>query len=257
MIKGQEFVYLELQKTGSSHVRNVLLAYYGDKLVLTPRHRPFFKLEKDGIELSSIRVLSTIRNPWDWYVSLWSFGRMGKGGFYKRLTGRSDRTSKFSLDVKYFDIFENLYSHTDEIWAFKKWLNILLHDEGFHPGENYNQNALSSFVGFYTYRLIRCCCSSFNDHGREVSKREVLPDYMHDHLQVASWLRMENLNNEILQNANLFGMEWEKVESILRDLPSRSNASNRRSYSEYYDDESKRWVAEMDHWIIHTFGYTY
>jgi hypothetical protein len=82
-----DFIYLELQKTGSTHVTKLLQQLHKNNFVKIGKHNTIKTMPKHvlvGFE-SKIKV-GNIRNPWDWYVSLWSFGCQKRGGLHKMLT---------------------------------------------------------------------------------------------------------------------------------------------------------------------------
>jgi hypothetical protein len=62
MFVADGLVYLELQKTGGSHICRLLEQYANG--------RPEGKHNRLTAEYSTHYVIGSIRNPWDWYVSL-------------------------------------------------------------------------------------------------------------------------------------------------------------------------------------------
>ena len=72
MIEYEKFIYLDMYKTGSTYVDSLLRKLIEGKPVRRTRHapitagRPFFW--KRGKY-----AFATVRNPWDWYVSMWAY----------------------------------------------------------------------------------------------------------------------------------------------------------------------------------------
>jgi len=71
MYRNDKVIFLQLQKTECTHITRVPLEYVGggeikkhSQLIINPEDRTIF---------------GSIRNPWDWYMSLWSYGCMEKG----------------------------------------------------------------------------------------------------------------------------------------------------------------------------------
>ena len=83
MIVNDRLVYLRLQKCASTAVSALLLECVGGER-RQPSHR---RLDFDP---GSRTVFGSVRDPWSWYVSVWSFGCAGKG-LSRRLTGSRPR----------------------------------------------------------------------------------------------------------------------------------------------------------------------
>ena len=66
MFVAQGLIYLELQKTGGTHIRRLLERYTGGK--------PVGKHNRLPAGSDADFIIGSIRNPWDWYVSLWAYG---------------------------------------------------------------------------------------------------------------------------------------------------------------------------------------
>lgn len=76
MLEFSEFVYLDLQKTGSTFLRKKLIAICDEQAISLKKHRPL-------TSPTSKRRIMTIRNPFKYYISLWMYGLSKKGGFYR------------------------------------------------------------------------------------------------------------------------------------------------------------------------------
>ena len=83
-VVSDKLVYLELQKTASTLIGSVLVDFFGAE----HRYPKHGRLPPDCRDRF---VVGSVRNPWDYYVSLWSFGGGGEGGLHKRLTQRQFR----------------------------------------------------------------------------------------------------------------------------------------------------------------------
>jgi hypothetical protein len=73
-----QLVFLQMQKTACSHISEILKDYFNGKQI--GKHGPL------TFDPGDRRILGSIRNPYDWYVSLWSYGCIGKGAIHSRLT---------------------------------------------------------------------------------------------------------------------------------------------------------------------------
>jgi hypothetical protein len=85
MYIADRLIYLRLQKTASTHIGKFLQSMIPGRLI--GGHR---RLQERRLAVRRY-IIGSIRNPWDWYVSLWAYGCQGKGGLYKWLTSRDLR----------------------------------------------------------------------------------------------------------------------------------------------------------------------
>src|SRR5690606_10461451 len=94
MFVSDRIVFLELQKTGCTHIRNLLQELVGGELV--------GKHNRAGRELCSVDrfFLGSVRDPWEWYISLWAYGCDRKGVVFGTVTkrGRRIRGRGWSVD---------------------------------------------------------------------------------------------------------------------------------------------------------------
>ena len=79
MFVSDQIVFIELQKTGSTHVRHLLTGLLGGSLK-GKHNAPTPEILARGTP-----ILGSVRNPWSWYVSLWTYGCQKKGVLYQRL----------------------------------------------------------------------------------------------------------------------------------------------------------------------------
>ena len=72
-----------MQKTGCTHIASLLSRLFDGEQI--GKHNA----ASDNQINSDAYFLSSIRNPWDWYLSLWTFGVQGNGGLMHRLTNKN------------------------------------------------------------------------------------------------------------------------------------------------------------------------
>ena len=82
MFVTERLIYFGLQKTGGFHIRG-LLKQYNDGAP-DGKHNHLKDLPDNKV------VIGSIRNTWDWYVSLWAYGVSGKGAIRARTARRID-----------------------------------------------------------------------------------------------------------------------------------------------------------------------
>ena len=71
MFVSEKIVFLELHKTGGSHIGHLLSSLLEGEQV--GKHNTLKDLYRNRT------ILGSIRNPWDWYVSLWPMGVVAVG----------------------------------------------------------------------------------------------------------------------------------------------------------------------------------
>ena len=92
MFVGKKLVYLQMQKTGSTHVTKVL------KENLKGKTRERHEQLEDYEAYKDRPVISSIRNPWDWYVSMWAYGHTKENPLYSHI---KQAVSKKELNALY------------------------------------------------------------------------------------------------------------------------------------------------------------
>ena len=88
MIIGKNILYFELHKTACSHTINILHSIPSIEAKAFGKHNCYNDVPKEIIgDFESKIKMGNVRNPWDWYVSLWAFGCMKKGGLFDKVIG--------------------------------------------------------------------------------------------------------------------------------------------------------------------------
>ena len=78
MFVTDRFVYVHMQKTGGTRIREILSELTDGRGV--GRQHGFLDAKPNKL------VFGSIRDPLAWYVSLWAFGCEGRGGLLSRLS---------------------------------------------------------------------------------------------------------------------------------------------------------------------------
>ncbi len=259
-----EIVYLQMPKTGSTHATIVLHQYCNDG-----RDEEKHSRLKDKRPYASRLIVSSVRNPWDWYVSLWAFGCTGHGGFwhyFNNLPGSELREA-----VKHKDLgsmlrfplrtlrgrpdWRRLYSDSNNAAHFREWLMLMLGPEGLHLGhEGYASSPVKAAAGFMTFSFLALTTdySEWMRRGRKCRSDEEMAAFADEHTIVDRVLRAETLNEDLLGLMETAGIEVPPGEAAEW---GKHNVSARRDYADYYDEETRRLVESRDRFIIDRFGY--
>lgn len=269
MLITNQLVYIELHKTACTHTRNILSDMFGDSANIIGKHNTYDVVFQNNMsDFDSKLKVGNIRNPWDWYVSLWAFGCQKKGLLYNRLTEQIPLFSKKSIKRKLRNfkgdeytwlsskIWSKLYSDVNNIAYFNTWLKLILSNDKFEIGENYKTQSLSNFAGLLTYRHLNLYTDRKELKGINNLSELQAYDAKHNFMNVI--LRNETLNEDLLDLAKTINYNTCKLREILDQHQERTNASNRkRDYRKYYDRESVELVAKYEQFIIDKYNYEF
>ncbi len=268
MFVSDKIVFLELQKTGCTHIRNLLKEIVGGKFV--ERH-----VQADRHLFTDGRIfLGSVRDPWDWHVSVWAYGCDGRGDFFSNVTTKGvrikDRGWKlhpYSTLIEYLECRPNrhpeqwkrTFRDVNDPGAFRQWLHML-HDETYWPdvGEGYWRSGLSRFAGLLTYRYMKLFTCKKGELAalRSVSTPEQLVEHEMGNCFIDHFIRNEKLESDLLDALKFTGAEVsQETASKIESRPKTNTSSKKHGPRYYYDAETEKLVGDRDRFIIDKFGY--
>jgi hypothetical protein len=268
MFVSDKIVFMELQKTGCTHIRNLLKEIVGGEFV--ERH-----IQADPRLFGDGRFfLGSVRDPWDWHVSLWAYGCDSKGDFFSNVTTKGirirDRGWKrhpYSTLIEYLGSRPNRHSEqwkrtfrdVNDAGAFRQWLHML-HDETYwcDVGEGYWRFALNRYAGLLTYRYLKIftCKKGELDVLKKLSTPEQLAEHERQHCFIDYFIRNESLEADLLAALELKKFEIpHKVAAGMTARPRTNTSSKKHGPRYYYDAEAEKLVGARDRLIIDKFGY--
>ena len=238
MFVSDKFIFLELHKTGTTYISGVLKALVGGEHVL--KHNP---ARPD--QLRGKVVLGSIRDPWDWYVSLWAYGSDGRGSLHNRIMRNSKAVE-----------LQSAYTDSKDAAAFREWLRMM-HDPAQRRffSRSYAKSSAADFVGFMTFRYLQLFCRKRKQKMPEFSSAAEIARYEEERCLVDHFIRNEDLSASLYRVLELTGV---RVPEIRRTelFPARANASSRKKGTSHYYDEASAKLVEQSEWlIIDKFGY--
>ncbi|MGV3550374.1 hypothetical protein [Rhizobium sp.] len=257
MIEYEKFIYLDMYKTGSTYVDSLLRKLIKGKPLRRTRHAPITK-GRPFFWKRGKYAFATVRNPWDWYVSMWAYSIKQPNVLFFRdvRTVLGPEGSK-----KLFDA-ENPKE------SFAVWLRALADPAFLNSvmiGHPYSKTSLNKFLGFYSYRFMRVTTPHpalamgwWNirnmDHAIRHQKRWALYDQV-----FKSETLTEEFSQFVLENRKRFGFRHNAERILAENAPTPKNTSNRTlsTYRDYYTDELRELVASRDRLIIELFGYEF
>ncbi len=259
MFVGHKIVYLDLQKTGSTHIKKLLSNL---PLIEGKKYRKHITFDQLPIEAqknwdAKIK-LGSIRSPWAWYVSLWAYGCGNKGAIYKTLTqflwndfNQKDRSLHYLLipRKKWASLYQDVHSKK----AFKDWLRLLFSSNRKRDLIEYGKSPISKYSGLYTYRYFRLYQKDFLEQQALIDSSETMRNLDQSQNMVDTFIHQENLNQDFLSF-----LQKNKIETspkMMKMMEEKTNSSQHLRFEEYYDEESFEWVKNQEWFIIDKHGY--
>ena len=274
MFVSKRFVYLELHKTGSSHIRSILKDLLDGKAV--GKHNQ----ATSDLFVDERVFLGSIRDPWEWYISLWGYGCDNKGALFGNVTkprklyirGLGWSRNPYAAFLQSFVMFKawkdsssksqawrDTYSDIDDVNAFRRWL-YMMHDEKFMADirEGYRACSVSRVAGLMTFRYLNLFCTKLDEQNNlnRLSTMKQIMDYDNENCFIDYFIRNETLELDLFRGLEDYGVELPseiKAEVLSRPKTNTSSRKNKAEY--YYDKESEKLVAERERLIIDKFGY--
>ena len=260
---------LELGKTGCSYIREVLSENIPQGN-LTHIHDTI-----DSELLNSNRFfLGSIRNPFDWYVSLWAFGCLHKkkDPLYSNLTSR--RINPFRLSsinknylkkikfisnqlIKNIGINKKLYSDPLNVDNFREWIKMILKKKNKNQlGEHYAISNTNKFIGYMTFHyLLRFINPSklymlFNN---EINNYEDLKNFDKNFNFIMSMLKFESIDQDLINIFNKLNIPINKTVILQKKAVNKS--VRLKNTMDYYNDETIKIVRQNDSLIFEKYRY--
>ena len=283
MLVGERVIYLQLQKTGSTRITDLIQATVGAE----ERHK-HDRIRRDDLadpEIAARRILGSIRSPWSYYVSLWAYGSRRAGGIYERTTAtpRMDqaRSLRGTLHKKTIPLedrdrasrrrvkkWKTAYGDPEDREAFRRWIRFL-NDPDYlvDVGEGYGKSAVSRHSGLLTYRYLVLFTLGVvpgephvGGHNPELETLDKVRAYADENLLCQDMIRMEHLADELEASLLAAGYDLtaEQRETIHGQAEGRSeNRTEHHPAAWYYDDATRDLVAERDQFVIERHGYEF
>jgi hypothetical protein len=228
MIVTDEFVFVHLPRSGGTFVSEVIRKFFPSAYEIG-HHLPRELLPK---EYSHLPVLGTVRNPWDFYVSLYHYvwpkdaasvlvswmsenGSLGFKGSLRNLLNLGVDDER--LDVLIDMLPERLDSSKRNIPSANKDTMRRVRGTG---------------VGYYTFRL----------------------NQMFGNADDVVFCRLETLSHDLVAFFEAIGTATDELRDYLQGS-GKVNASKHLHYSTYYTPELEQLVSLRDRPLIERFGY--
>jgi len=264
MLVHDQLIFLQLQKTACTHIAAELQRRIGGRIV--GKHQALdSRANKDQL------VVGSVRNPWDWYVSLWTYGCSGQGMVHNILTQETTATAlrrslrkpgawpailsrarRFSAAERAF--WQSVYSDPYDPTAFKDWLLRLLKPRVKSDVFD-DMRPLNFFddVGLYTarYAQIFSLSGCWAQKATSIRNETALGTYLDCEVVVDRFIKMEQLEEDLA--SLLCDLGYNYTADSLRG--EKRNTSKRRDYQFYHDDETIALIAKQDRLVANRHNY--
>ncbi|MFO8049795.1 MAG: hypothetical protein R6U29_12235 [Desulfosudaceae bacterium] len=257
---------MQLEKTASSHITHLLKKTVSGQAAGKHNRLP------GRFRRSRRHVIGSIRNPWDWYLSLWSFGCRGRGGLYLRQTKRSVRGHGLRTHpllgmihvahelVKSTRPWRLLYTDIDDALLFRKWLRQVMDPaRKWDLGDFYALSPVSECAGFMTFRYLYLYSDTVRPlfcRGR-INTLERVRAFDRGHTVLDDTIRVEELETDLIRiltacDIPLNDHQLDYIHSI-----GRTNVSRKQQEpGSYYDAETIELVRRKERLIIDKYKYS-
>jgi len=258
------FIFVELQKTGSTHIRGLLKEVVGGSLM--GKHNQVTPELLDGSRV----VLGSIRNPWDWYVSLWAFGCGRLGDLYavatrrRKVRGhgwRSDPLGAIGHLAEELrrdpDEWRRVYADPDDPAAFRRWLFLVL-ERLPYQAYDYGAASLGRHVGLMSYRYLHlyCTIAGTGEALGRLGGYEAIAAFEREHNLVDHFIRNEALEDTFIDALERSGVTLTDAQRArIRGRKRLNTSSRRRDTGYFYDAGAAALVEERERLLIDRFGY--
>ena len=270
-----EFVFIEVPKTGSTYIDRLLIQTTDGRKIGKHNY-------PDPLLLHSGRdFIASIRDPFDWYISLHAYGAKvsDRSGPYRKVRNIRpftfkgygfDKNFRFALGAyaNYLQralrtdrpAFMATYAGAHDPALFRRWLTMLYHqDFSYLYNAIFAHSPLSQYAGFYTFRFLWLTCrnreqllspSCPGDH-------DALAMWEHENSYVDRFIRLERMSNDLLSLFDHYGYALTDEQSERIHNNHRHNASERkRDIVAYFDDAAATCIAARDRLLFEKFGYS-
>jgi len=243
------FTVNHLPKAGGTLVKKIIQASLKSQSTNIENEQDSLTAE----ELSATFVVGLIRNPFNYYISLWSFNSGGRGTF------------RHALTPKQRDEYLGNGQGADRMWGdseedverFRKWIRLVNHEE----------MGVLTYRFFFSYVSQPAGASSFplsSTARQEIQRNSSLLGAMEHGYQTAKrqicWVHTESLVNDLRSCLEEYEspsgrgslVDWGSFEELAASGPIWS--TNHATCGTFYDQGTIDYVAKSDRHVFEAFN---
>ena len=247
MFVSDELIFIQQRKMACTHITKILIEIFDG--MVTKKHD---HISRELIN-SNRQIFSSIRNPWDWYLSLWTYGVEVGGGLKDRL---------IKADPK----FQMFYQDANDVNSFRNWLKFIHDYENSHLlGEGYKSSNIAKFCGFMSFRYLRHCCLSdskmyvLNEEElnklQSIKTSQQVSDFDKNECFIDYFIRQEELEFSLISGISKIRSLNQNEIDYITQIEKTNKSERPLLISEYYDEDSIEIIRRRDSLIVEKFGY--
>ena len=265
MLVSDRLIFIQLEKTGCSHIARLLEHIVGGKQEQKHSRIP------DSIPTEGKSIVGSIRNPWDWYVSMWSYGCIQAGALYDdlmtrpKLLGQGWRRNPWLATRNTFRDFRraargwrDTYGDATDPSLFRRWLH-LIHEPAnrFDLMDDYARSPVSLYSGFYTYRYARMFTRDLDKlYSNAMCNPENLKSLLFENTLLDYVIRNERLESDLIDVLQRCDIPLSTDAIAFLHNTYKTNPTERvRRTAYYYDPDTIELVRSRDMFLIEKYGY--
>ena len=268
MFLSNNFCYLELHRTGSTQISHLLKKYVPDGKQIGFHNRADKKTYN-----SKFFFLGSVRNPWDWYISLWQKGCDNIGEPYKRLTSKKVYFNRIGLKTKpltvpyiFFQQFKKPLKKWREVYSdvqnpnhFKSWLKLFLNERVHDDGTGFGLSSIHNFSGQLTFRYLVLYSKKTNKlFNNSIISIDDLKRFDEDENVLSYTIKTENLEKDFIKFLDKINIKINKnEENFIYSYDHQKKSSKEIFSSKYYDQECIDLVYKREKLIIDKYNYDF
>ncbi|MBN7797734.1 hypothetical protein [Parahaliea mediterranea] len=266
MFISDDLVYIQMHKTGCTHIAALLGKLVEGQLI--GKHNA----ASEGLIRSNRFFISSIRNPWDWYVSLWTYGVGGNGALRDNLTNRRIHDSirlmrkypRTGLKAAIREIskptrqFRELYDNEENVLSFRKWLALILDPSCSRSlGEGYSDTAIKEICGFMSYRYLYLCCQNPRQlRGRnQFAGIKDVREFDIENCYINFFIRQESLEKDFCKALEKVMPLGESTKNQIHSARKVNQSRRPLPVSDYYTEDLIELVGRREKLLIDKFRY--
>jgi hypothetical protein len=240
-----------MHKTGCTHIAKLLNQIFDGQQI--GKHNP----APPELITAGQYFVSSIRNPWDWYLSLWTYGVQGNGRLWLDLTQATKRNS--FLSESDFTLWRGVYDDIKNVTSFRHWLRMIHNpDNSMLLGESYHRTVAPYFCGLMTYRHLYLCCRNTEKLliPSKIGDFNALQQFYNQNYYINFIIHQERLNDELQKAIENIRPLTSHENSLIHHTKKTNSSQRKYSLTEYYDAETCDLIASRERLIIEKFGYS-
>jgi hypothetical protein len=271
MFATPDFAYVHLPKTGGTQITQVLREVVGDAgrvFAGAAKHR---RADENGC--AGRPVIGSIRNPWDWYVSLWMYDIESVGELRLQVTRRQRQRATGALDP----VRRLLEAVRVRRWKrayeaptrarFLYWLQRVHSPKlrrGF-AGTQLAQSWVPRHFGYMTYLYLYLYLDDpaiLADDRFATRSDDLLDELMRPRLAPIAMIRQDALVDDLAAALVTLGCAASTAQAVAfpamqQAAKGRVNSSGRGHVSDYFTADAVAMVGERDGFVARLHGYSY